>query len=168
MTVQIALLRGVNVGGNNKVPMTRLRELLTGLGFTDVKTYLQSGNAVFTAPDSSPDASARAVERSIAEDLGLTVAVLVITREELAGVIEANPYPDAVAEPKHLHVTCPPPRPQVCSKPSTRPATPRTGSASASARSTSPLRTASADRSSPNCSAHNASKSPPPPATGGP
>ena len=54
MARYVALLRGINVGGNKKVPMAQLRELLEGLGYTDVATLLQSGNAVFTSKERSP------------------------------------------------------------------------------------------------------------------
>ncbi|MGW2995759.1 DUF1697 domain-containing protein, partial [Streptomyces sp. NPDC001193] len=60
-----ALLRGINVGGARKVPMAELREVLEGLGLTEVRTYLQSGNAVFTSPEKDPAALARELEWAI-------------------------------------------------------------------------------------------------------
>jgi uncharacterized protein (DUF1697 family) len=102
----IALLRGVNVGGNNRVPMAHLRELMGELGYGDVRTHLQSGNAVFTAPGTPPEQAAQEIERALASSLGLGVRVLVRTAEELARVVSANPLPDAVAdEPSRLLVT---------------------------------------------------------------
>jgi uncharacterized protein (DUF1697 family) len=104
-----ALLRGVNVGGNKKIAMADLRSLLTGLGHQEVKTHLQSGNAVFTPADSAspdgPDATvlAEQIESALAAQLGLASRVLLQTGDQLAAVVEANPFPSADDEPsKHL------------------------------------------------------------------
>jgi uncharacterized protein (DUF1697 family) len=102
---QIALLRGVNVGGHNRVPMAHLRELLLDLGCEDVRTHLQSGNAVFACGDKSPEVAAQAIEDQLARSLGLGVRVLVRTAADLARVVSANPLPDAVAEPSRFLVT---------------------------------------------------------------
>jgi uncharacterized protein (DUF1697 family) len=101
---QIALLRGVNVGGHNRVPMAHLRELLLELGYEDVRTHLQSGNAVFTA-GAPPEVAAREIEGQLERSLGLGVRVLVRTAAELARVVSANPLPAAVAEPSRFLVT---------------------------------------------------------------
>ena len=91
------LLRGVNVGGHNRIAMTDLRSLLTGLGCRDVQTYLQSGNAVVEAPAAG---LAELVERALADELGLHVRVLTRTAAELDAVVAGNPFePD----PKQLH-----------------------------------------------------------------
>jgi len=100
-----ALLRGINVGGNKKLPMADLRTLLSSLGHTDVTTYLQSGNALFTSPWDDPAALAQEIEQQIARDLGLAVRVLIRTPDELAEVIASNPFPDATATPTKLHVS---------------------------------------------------------------
>jgi uncharacterized protein (DUF1697 family) len=100
----VALLRGVNVGGNNMVAMATLRELLQRLGYGDVRTHLQSGNAVFSAPGTPPAGAAGEIEERLARDLGLNVRVIVRTGEELARVIESNPLPEAVGEPSRLLV----------------------------------------------------------------
>ncbi|MGH2854925.1 MAG: DUF1697 domain-containing protein [Solirubrobacteraceae bacterium] len=102
---KIALLRGVNVGGNNKVPMAHLRELMGELGYEDVRTHLQSGNAVFTAPGTPPERAAQDIEGQLTRSLGLNVRVLVRTARELARVVAANPLPEAVSEPSRLLVT---------------------------------------------------------------
>ena len=85
-----ALLRAINVGGNNRIKMADLRALLEGLGHTDVDTYLQSGNVAFTPADPKAKESAlRAqLERAIADELGLTIDVMVRTHRELAAVME--------------------------------------------------------------------------------
>jgi uncharacterized protein (DUF1697 family) len=102
---QIALLRGVNVGGNNRVPMAQLREMLQELGYEEVRTHLQSGNAVYAAPGTPPEQAAQEIEGQLARHLGLGVRVLVRTAEQLARVVSANPLTEAVAEPSRLLVT---------------------------------------------------------------
>lgn len=84
--------------------MADLRRLLDSLGYADVSTYLQSGNALFTCPGDDPDALAHEIEQTIERDLGLKVKVLIRTGDELAAVIEGNPFPDAAATPTQLHV----------------------------------------------------------------
>jgi uncharacterized protein (DUF1697 family) len=96
------LLRGVNVGGHAKVPMARLRELAEELGYTDVATYLQSGNLVVSA-DSKPAKVEAAIGEALRTHLDVDVAVMVRTRKELAAVIDANPFGD-VTDPKRLLV----------------------------------------------------------------
>ncbi len=91
MARQIALLRGINVGGHKKVQMARLRELMEDLGYRDVRTYVQSGNVVFSGPDEPPVELARQLEVQLAATFGFEVSVVVRTRDELAEVIAANP-----------------------------------------------------------------------------
>ncbi|MGW1769516.1 DUF1697 domain-containing protein [Streptomyces sp. NPDC002073] len=100
-----ALLRGINVGGNKKVPMAELRTLLEGLGHQDVVTYLQSGNAVFAAPEQDPAGLARALEQAIEGHFGFSVACLVVDGDYLAAVAADCPYPAAELEGKQLHAT---------------------------------------------------------------
>ncbi len=90
----VALLRAVNVGGRNRIAMADLRALLEGLGYGDVRTHLQSGNAVFTIPAPAPTGAEEMegeIERGLAEEVGLTAKVLVRSRAELARAIAANP-----------------------------------------------------------------------------
>ena len=101
MTRCAVLVRGVNVGGHNRLPMADLRAVLEQVGATDVTTYLQSGNAVATV---EPDGLGAAVEHGLRERLGLDVRVLIRTRDELDAVIRANPFPEREATPKQLHV----------------------------------------------------------------
>jgi uncharacterized protein (DUF1697 family) len=89
MARQIALLRGVNVGAK-KVAMAQLREVFAELGFDDIKTYVNSGNVVF----SGRKASVKKVEAAIAAQFGFDVPVVIRTRDELAQVVEANPLGD--------------------------------------------------------------------------
>jgi len=103
----VALLRAVNVGGRNRIAMARLRELLEGLGYGDVRTHLQSGNAVFTVAGTrgSEEGVAREIERALAEDLGLAARVLVRSRAELERVVAANPLLDVADDHARLLVT---------------------------------------------------------------
>ena len=100
-----ALLRGINVGGSKKVPMAELRALLEGLGHTGVRTYLQSGQAVFTSDHGDEESLAAELTRAIEERFGFTVDVLVRDHAYLKAVAEACPFPAAELEAKQLHVT---------------------------------------------------------------
>lgn len=101
----VALIRGINVGGNKKLPMEDLRASMASLGYTDIATYIQSGNVVFTSPTDDSTAAARAIELTIEQDTGLNVSVMVLSRDQLAAVIEQNPFPDATVQPTELHVS---------------------------------------------------------------
>ncbi|MDQ2742573.1 MAG: DUF1697 domain-containing protein [Chloroflexota bacterium] len=101
----VALLRAINVGGHSKLAMMDLRALLCSLGCSDVTTYLQSGNALFTSPRDDPEELAREIEEHLALDLGLGVTVLIRTGDEVAAVVAANPFPSATASPTLLHIS---------------------------------------------------------------
>lgn len=100
-----ALLRGINVGGHRKVPMADLRALLTELGYRDVRTHLQSGNAVFTSVPTDEAALETRVSQAIEDRFGFPVDVLVRDHAYLRAVADACPFPAASLEPKQLHVT---------------------------------------------------------------
>ena len=100
---RIALLRGINVGPRQRVKMPELRELIEGLGYTDVRTLVQSGNVVFTAR-AKPATLEQKLEQEIEKQLGVDPKVVVRTRDELAAAIEANPF-DVPDDPRNLHVT---------------------------------------------------------------
>ena len=104
MAKQIVLLRGINLGARNRVGMPALREALGEAGFTDVQTYVQSGNVVL-ASESKPDQTARKVERVIAERFGLEIPVVVRTKAELARVAKKNPLAKVAKDPKRYQVT---------------------------------------------------------------
>lgn len=87
----VGLLRGVNVGGSNRLKMADLREAVESLGHTDVETYLQSGNVVFTTPRSRRQFGAAISER-LREICGIDVPVLTRTDEEMVSLVAANPY----------------------------------------------------------------------------
>jgi uncharacterized protein (DUF1697 family) len=100
----VALLRGINVGGKNKLPMADLRALFGTLGHEDVATYIQSGNVVFTS-SAKPARVASDIADGIVKEFGLQVPVIVRTRTELAKVAKSNPYLAAGADVAKLHVT---------------------------------------------------------------
>ena len=101
----MALLRAVNVGGRNRVAMAQLRELLSGLGYVDVRTHLQSGNAVFIAPDGISSEQVEAeIEGALESELGLVARVLVRTRAELERVVAENPLLDVADDRARLLV----------------------------------------------------------------
>jgi uncharacterized protein (DUF1697 family) len=104
VTLYVALLRGINVGGKNKVPMAELRELFGTLGHEDVVSYIQSGNVVFTSTV-KPAQAASDLAAAIVKEFGLRVPVIVRTRAELAKVITGNPYLKRGADASKLHVT---------------------------------------------------------------
>ncbi|MET9390651.1 DUF1697 domain-containing protein [Streptomyces sp. NPDC006624] len=105
MTTYAALLRGINVGGGKKVPMADLRTLLTGLGYDDVRTYLQSGQAVFSREGGDDESLAREIAGAVEQRFGFRVEVIVRDHAYLRAIVDACPYPAAELEPKQLHVT---------------------------------------------------------------
>jgi len=118
MATHVALLRGINLGGRNKVAMADLRAVVAELGHTDVSTYIQSGNVLFSAPpDAETAAMAQAMTEAIAAKLGVTAPVIVLTRDELARMIADNPFPGE-QDPKRVHavVLSEPPWPELTGK----------------------------------------------------
>jgi uncharacterized protein (DUF1697 family) len=101
MTRYIALLRGINVGGRNKVPMPALRATCESIGCTEVSTYIQSGNVMLTSPLAADKLGAE-LERAIAEQIRVTPAVMLRTHHQLVDAAAANPFHGA--EPGHLHI----------------------------------------------------------------
>ncbi len=98
----VALLRGINLGGKNAVPMAELRRYAEAAGGVNVRTYLQSGNLVFTAQHAEPIAAA--ITAQIEENLGLTIPVVLLTAAELRDIAAANPYLDEGVPEKELHL----------------------------------------------------------------
>ena len=103
MMAFVALLRGINVGGNNKLAMSEFRELLTSLGCEDVATYIQSGNAVFRHDKTTADLS-NLIADAVKSKFGFSVSVMVLTASEFEEVAAANPFAAEEAEPKLLHI----------------------------------------------------------------
>jgi uncharacterized protein (DUF1697 family) len=94
MTRYVALLRGINVGGRNMIPMPELRALCAGLGWGDVQSYIQSGNLVFRAGGKAPGLEAE-LERAIERRFGPAIPVLVRAAAEWPAYVAGNPFPGA-------------------------------------------------------------------------
>jgi len=103
VTTYVALLRGVNLGRNRRLAMADLRRWLEALGYGDVRTHLQSGNAVFTS-DRKPAEVQREMEKRLAEETGAAIRCLVRTHDELQRVVDANPFGDIATDPAKLVV----------------------------------------------------------------
>ena len=103
VTTFAALLRGINVGGRNSIPMADLRASLTSCGLEDVSTYIQSGNIVFRTAGEAASV-VKLVGRRIAESFGMNITVLLRTHDELAQIVERNPFPGVERNAKALHV----------------------------------------------------------------
>src|SRR5215469_12203992 len=103
MPTHVAMLRGINVGGKNKVAMGDLRTVVAGLGHTGVSTYINSGNVLFTAvPGDDIAVMWQAMSAAIAAKLGVSTPVVIVPRDELAEILAANPFGDE-PDPKRVH-----------------------------------------------------------------
>jgi uncharacterized protein (DUF1697 family) len=91
VTTLIALIRGINVGTAKRVQMSALREMLAGLGYRDVRTVLNSGNAVFRTPE-APTTVVEEIENGLAQHIGVTADVVVRNRAEVVAAIAADPF----------------------------------------------------------------------------
>lgn len=99
--VYVALLRGINVGGKTRIAMAALRDTCASVGCEDVVTYIQSGNVVLRS-SLTADKLRAALEAAIGDEFGFSPAVMIRTGEEMAAVVDRNPY--AEADEKHVHV----------------------------------------------------------------
>lgn len=104
MTTWVALFRGINVGGRHRLPMQDLVAALEATGCTCVKTYIQSGNAVFSESGSKAPDLARLIGNTILDRHHFEPKVLLLTISELEDAIRSNPFPAAEADPKSLHL----------------------------------------------------------------
>ena len=100
----VALLRGINVGGNTMIKMETLREVFSGLGFENVRTYINSGNVAFDAGRSSVAKLVGRIENAIEERFGRTVEVTLRTRKDINRILSANPFDGQYASHKEMHV----------------------------------------------------------------
>jgi uncharacterized protein (DUF1697 family) len=100
----ILLLRGINVGAHNRIPMPALREALADAGFDEVRTYLQSGNVVVSST-ARTDEVAHLCARVIAQHFNLDIAVVARTRTQLEKVFERNPLRAVATDPKRYQVS---------------------------------------------------------------
>lgn len=104
MKTYIALFRGINVGGKNILPMKELVALLQNLGAQGVKTYIQSGNAAFQHQAEQAVELSDRIRAAISESHGFEPQVLLLDVAELEQAIASNPFPQAEADPKTLHL----------------------------------------------------------------
>lgn len=104
MPLYVAFLRGINVGGNNMLPMKELAALLSGEGFTDLATYIQSGNVVFRSARAGATSLEKRIARAVAKRWAFEPRVLVLSVDELERAAKRNPFPQADASPKALHL----------------------------------------------------------------
>ena len=104
MTTWIMLFRGINVGGNNLLPMKDLVEELEEIGCTSVKTYIQSGNVIFSKPGSKAPQLTKLIGKTILNRHGFEPKIHLLTVRELEKAVTSNPFPDAEEEPKSLHL----------------------------------------------------------------
>lgn len=100
----VALLRGINVGGKNKLPMKELTSLFDAAGCESVATYIQSGNVVFEATEACAKRVPEKVAQAITKRFGFSSPVVVRTAAELSGVARANPFLKAGADEGTLHL----------------------------------------------------------------
>jgi len=103
VTIWIALLRGVNVGGRNTLPMAEFRAMSTSLGLVGVATYIQSGTAVFRS-DLKREKLGEVIASGIETHFGFCPAVILRTLPEFQTALDNNPFPQASADPKSLHL----------------------------------------------------------------
>jgi uncharacterized protein (DUF1697 family) len=107
MKTFIALLRGINVTGRNKIPMAELREVCSELGWADVKSYIQSGNLVFNA-DAKPDELEADLEGAIKGRFGLTIHVMIRAGSDWPTLVAGNPFPEeSASEPNRVLLSVP-------------------------------------------------------------
>ncbi len=104
MATWIALFRGINVGGKNILPMKELREVLQERGYTHVKSYIQSGNVVFRGPQTNAEHLADHIGDAVLDSHGFQPRVIVLSVEDLEQAAVSNPFPEAQADPKSLHL----------------------------------------------------------------
>jgi uncharacterized protein (DUF1697 family) len=100
----VALLRGINLGPRNKISMADLRELLGSLGLENVRTHILSGNAIFTTRRRSASRLEGLIEGGIRKRFGFDIRVLVRTPDQIAGIVNDNPLPEAVPQGSRLFV----------------------------------------------------------------
>lgn len=99
-----AFLRGINVGGKNKIKMETLREILSAEGFENVKTYINSGNVIFETSKSDDKKLAEQIEKAIEKEFGLNIKTMVRSTDEIKNIVENNPFDGQFENDKDLHV----------------------------------------------------------------
>jgi uncharacterized protein (DUF1697 family) len=105
MNTFIALLRAINVGGHRKIRMDDLSEMFTSLGYENIKTYIQSGNVIFSSPERDVKKLAESVETEIETGFGHDVPVMIRTQKQFEKLINRNPFEGRDKDPFRLYVT---------------------------------------------------------------
>ena len=100
----VAFLRGINVGGKNKIKMETLREVFGGLGYKNVKTYINSGNVIFETTKTDDRKLALEIENAIEKEFSLNIKIMVRTIKEINNILENNPFDGQFENDKDLHV----------------------------------------------------------------
>ncbi|MBD1918383.1 MULTISPECIES: DUF1697 domain-containing protein [Cyanophyceae] len=104
MTTYIALIRGINVGGKSHLPMKALVAMLEEVGCRQVKTYIQSGNAVFESEEKDVLKLSSQISCAIGQQYNFAPCVLILEIQEIQRAIAENPFPQASADPKAVHL----------------------------------------------------------------
>ena len=104
MSTYVALFRGINVGGRNRLPMRELVEVLQSLALQNVRTTIQSGNVAYESEETNAPELADRISAAVNESHGFRPKVLLLEVDELKEAIAANPFPEAEAHPKSLHL----------------------------------------------------------------
>ena len=104
MKTRVVLLRGINVGGKNLLPMKELVAILEELGGSGIRTYIQSGNAVCVGPEGEAAALSRRIQNAVSARCGFEPQVLVLPATDIETAIRENPFAEADGEPKSVHV----------------------------------------------------------------
>jgi len=105
LAIYVSMLRGINVGGHKRIKMDQLRKSFEALGLEQVQTYIQSGNVVFKAGKTAPSALSAKIEKRILNDFGFSASVISRTADEMALIIENNPFlKQRGIDPEQLHV----------------------------------------------------------------
>jgi uncharacterized protein (DUF1697 family) len=102
MKTYVAFFRGLNVGGNNILPMKDLVALLENIGSQNVKTYVQSGNAIFQSEEKNASLLSNKIRAAIKKGHGFEPQVLLLEPEDIVKAVGSNPFPEAESEPKTL------------------------------------------------------------------
>lgn len=106
MIIYISILRGINVGGHNQLKMEVLREMYVKLGYTNVQTYIQSGNVIFCAQSNDKLSIEKKIIDKIRESFEINVQVMILTIDELRNALKNNPFiSDSSKNPAYLHLT---------------------------------------------------------------
>jgi uncharacterized protein (DUF1697 family) len=100
----VAFLRGINVGGKNKVKMETLREICISLGFENVKTYINSGNVIFETAKTDDKKLAESLEKAIEKEFALNIKTMVRAISEIEEIVKNNPFDGQFENDKDLHV----------------------------------------------------------------